>query len=68
MCHNEKNFKKSIDKLKNLCYNIDKIKGKGNNKMFYVETKMGYEEFTTYREAEIYCGTHGIHPENICED
>jgi hypothetical protein len=51
-----------------VCYNIDKIKGKGNNRMFYVETKMGYEEFTTYREAEIYCGTHGIHPENICED
>ena len=24
-----------------------------------------YQEFTTYREAEIYCGEHNIHPENI---
>ena len=24
-----------------------------------------YKEFATYREAEIYCGEHNIHPENI---
>lgn len=36
--------------------------------MFVIETKMGYEEFTTYREAEIFCGENGIHPENIFEE
>ena len=34
---------------------------------FYVESGLGYKEFATYREAEIYCGEHGIHPENIFE-
>lgn len=24
-----------------------------------------YKEFRTYREAELYCGEHNIHPENI---
>ena len=34
---------------------------------FYVESGLGYKEFATYREAEIYCGEHDIHPENIFE-
>ena len=27
-----------------------------------------YDESWTYRDAEIYCGVHGIHPENIYEE
>lgn len=34
---------------------------------FCVESGLGYKEFATYREAEIYCGEHDIHPENIFE-
>jgi len=34
---------------------------------YFVEDGMVYEEFATYREAEIYCGEHGIHCENIYE-
>ena len=34
---------------------------------FYVESGPVYKEFTTYREAEIFCGEHDIHPENIFE-
>ena len=34
---------------------------------FYVESGLGYKEFITYREAEIFCGEHDIHPENIFE-
>lgn len=36
--------------------------------MFVVNTKMDSKEFTTYREAEIFCGENGIHPENIFEE
>ena len=32
-----------------------------------VETDRVYKEFTSYREAEIYCGEKGIHPEFIYE-
>lgn len=34
---------------------------------FCVEYGQLYQEFTTYREAEIFCGEHDIHPENIFE-
>lgn len=34
--------------------------------MFYVEYGLGYE-FKTYREAEIFCISNGIHCENIYE-
>ena len=34
---------------------------------FCVESSPVYREFTTYREAEIFCGEHNIHPENIFE-
>ena len=27
-----------------------------------------YKDFPTYRDAEIYCGENGIHPENIYEE
>jgi hypothetical protein len=27
-----------------------------------------FEYFRTYREAEIFCGENGIHPENIYEE
>lgn len=36
--------------------------------MFVVETRLGFEEFATYREAEIYCGEHGIPCEEIFEE
>lgn len=35
--------------------------------MFTVEYNIQCEEFDTYRQAEIYCGEHGIHCENIYE-
>ena len=34
---------------------------------YCVEYEGIYEEFATYREAEIYCGMHRIHCENIYE-
>ncbi len=34
---------------------------------YFVECGLIYEEFATYRDAEIYCGEHGIHCENIYE-
>ena len=34
---------------------------------FMVESKIVYTLFNTYREAEIFCGENGIHPENIYE-
>ena len=36
--------------------------------MFIVETNLCYEEFSSYREAEIYCGENGISCENIFEE
>lgn len=35
--------------------------------MYFVEYGRVYEEFLTYRDAEIFCGERGIHPENIYE-
>ena len=36
--------------------------------MFYVEHGLTYEEFATYREAEIFCGERGIYaPDAIYE-
>lgn len=35
--------------------------------MWYVEYEGIYEEFKTYRDAEIWCGENRIHPENIYE-
>ena len=34
---------------------------------YFVEFGRVYEEFATYREAEIFCGENGIHCENIYE-
>lgn len=34
---------------------------------FCVESGPVYREFGSYREAEIFCGEHDIHPENIYE-
>ena len=34
---------------------------------YFVEFGRVYEEFATYREAEIFCGERGIHPEDIVE-
>ena len=36
--------------------------------MFYVETRIGYQEFETYEGAELYCILNGIHCENIEEE
>lgn len=35
--------------------------------MFIVEYNIQCEEFDTYRQAEIFCGEHSIHCENIYE-
>ena len=35
--------------------------------MYLVEARARCEVFATYREAEIFCGERGIHPENIYE-
>lgn len=37
-------------------------------KMFVVETKMGWVEFESYRESEIFCAEHGIGCDEIYED
>lgn len=34
---------------------------------YVLEAKMVCEVFDTYREAEIFCGERGIHPEDIVE-
>lgn len=36
--------------------------------MFIIDIKMHYEEFETYRKAELWCGEHGVHPEEIIEE
>ena len=35
---------------------------------YFVEYGYIYEEFNTYREAEIFCGENGIYCENIYEE
>lgn len=37
-------------------------------KIYIVENGVFTREFKTYREAEIFCGEMGIHPENIYEE
>ena len=34
---------------------------------YLINERMVYEVKNTYREAEIFCGEHGIHPEAIVE-
>ena len=34
---------------------------------YLIDVPMICEVFTTYREAEIFCGERGIHPEEIVE-
>ena len=34
---------------------------------YMIEMRIGCEVFDTYREAEIFCGERGIHPEDIYE-
>ena len=36
--------------------------------MFYIDYNGYYEEFPTYREAEVFCGECGLPCEEICED
>ena len=36
--------------------------------MFVVDYRTYVREFATYREAEIFCGEHGIPCENIYEE
>ena len=36
--------------------------------MFIIDIKMRYEEFKDYREAELWCAEHGVHPEEIIEE
>ncbi len=35
---------------------------------YIVDIGIIFEDFKTYREAEIFCGERGIHPENIYEE
>ena len=35
---------------------------------YYVDCGIYYTYFETYREAEIFCGEHGINPEEIYEN
>jgi hypothetical protein len=58
----------TIDKHGLICYNNYRKKEREVNKMFVVDTRMDNKEFETYREAEIFCGENGIHPENIFEE
>ena len=41
-----------------------------DNRLYIVDTDNfnDYAEFTTYREAEIYCGERGISTENIFQE
>ena len=35
---------------------------------YFIDVRfVGYREFATYREAEIFCGENGIHAEEIFE-
>lgn len=36
--------------------------------MFIINVPMHYEEFETYRAAELWCAEHGVHPEEIHEE
>jgi hypothetical protein len=56
-----------LDRLKGLCYNED-TKREEIKIMFYVDCGIYYAEFTTYREAEIFCGERGISCEEIYEE
>ena len=58
----------TIDKHGLICYNNYRKKEREVIKMFVVDTRMDNKEFTTYREAEIYCGERGISTENICQE
>ena len=50
-----------------MCYNKD-TKREEKKIMFYVDCGIYYTEFTTYREAEIFCGERGISCEEIYEE
>ena len=34
---------------------------------YVIDVRFHFEVFNTYREAEIFCGERGIHPEEIME-
>jgi hypothetical protein len=83
VCYNEyderkKEVKKMIcDNCKNRtnCECVPYTEECDNNRdtverLFIVDTDNfnDYAEFTTYREAEIYCGERGISTENICQE
>jgi hypothetical protein len=34
---------------------------------YVIDVRFCFEVFNTYREAEIFCGERGIHPEEIME-
>ena len=34
---------------------------------YVIDVRFDFEAFDTYREAEIFCGERGIHPEEIME-
>lgn len=83
MCYNEYNERKKevkkmiCDNCKNRanCECVPYTEECDNNRdtferLFIVDTDNfnDYAEFTTYREAEIYCGERGISTENICQE
>jgi hypothetical protein len=83
VCYNEYNERKKevkkmiCDNCKNRtnCECVPYTEECDNNRdtferLFIVDTDNfnDYAEFTTYREAEIYCGERGISTENICQE
>ena len=60
-------LKKTLDKGFFLCYNKDNEREVIQMK-YYVDNGIYYEEFDSYREAEIFCGENGISCEEIYED
>ena len=63
----KKNIKKPLDIQGVLCYNKDSEREVIQMK-YYVDYGIYYEEFDTYREAEIFCGENELPCEEIYED
>ena len=62
-------FTKPLDKCGRVCYNTYRKKERNevNTMKYLIEARMVCEVKDTYREAEIFCAEHGIHPEEIVE-
>jgi hypothetical protein len=64
-------YKLPIDFWLCSCYNTDTKNGtikEIKTMKYYVDCGIYYTIFDSYREAEVFCGGCGIHPENIYEE